>query len=150
MIYVTHDQTEALTFADTVVVMHDGAVVQIGTPDELFERAGAHLRRLFHRLARHERAAGRGRGREARVDGHVDRAAPQLSTSSGRRARSSSASGPNSSTLAAPAPGLLRSTIERIDDLGRIALRPASRSATPSSRRRVPPDFASAGEHAPG
>lgn len=38
MIYVTHDQTEALTFADTVVVMHDGAVVQTGTPDELFER----------------------------------------------------------------------------------------------------------------
>lgn len=38
MIYVTHDQTEALTFADTVVVMHDGAVVQSGRPDELFER----------------------------------------------------------------------------------------------------------------
>jgi glycerol transport system ATP-binding protein len=38
MIYVTHDQTEALTFADKVVVMHDGAVVQTGTPDELFER----------------------------------------------------------------------------------------------------------------
>ena len=38
MIYVTHDQTEALTFADTVVVMYEGAVVQIGTPVELFER----------------------------------------------------------------------------------------------------------------
>ena len=38
MIYVTHDQTEALTFADQVVVMHDGKVVQIGTPVELFER----------------------------------------------------------------------------------------------------------------
>lgn len=37
MIYVTHDQTEALTFADRVVVMHDGRVVQIGTPEELFE-----------------------------------------------------------------------------------------------------------------
>ncbi|MFD1696128.1 ABC transporter ATP-binding protein [Roseibium aestuarii] len=37
MIYVTHDQTEALTFADKVVVMHDGRVVQIGTPEELFE-----------------------------------------------------------------------------------------------------------------
>ncbi|WP_135506184.1 ABC transporter ATP-binding protein [Roseovarius aestuariivivens] len=37
MIYVTHDQTEALTFADKVVVMHDGRVVQIGTPQELFE-----------------------------------------------------------------------------------------------------------------
>ncbi|PVB59811.1 ABC transporter ATP-binding protein [Labrenzia sp. 011] len=38
MIYVTHDQTEALTFADQVVVMQDGEVVQIGTPVELFER----------------------------------------------------------------------------------------------------------------
>ncbi|MFQ6551429.1 ABC transporter ATP-binding protein [Aestuariibius insulae] len=38
MIYVTHDQTEALTFADKVVVMYDGRVVQMGTPQELFER----------------------------------------------------------------------------------------------------------------
>lgn len=38
MIYVTHDQTEALTFADKVVVMNVGEVVQIGTPKELFER----------------------------------------------------------------------------------------------------------------
>jgi glycerol transport system ATP-binding protein len=38
MIYVTHDQTEALTFADQVVVMIDGQVVQAGTPVELFER----------------------------------------------------------------------------------------------------------------
>ena len=37
MIYVTHDQTEALTFADKVVVMHEGRVVQIGTPEALFE-----------------------------------------------------------------------------------------------------------------
>ncbi|MEM6564437.1 MAG: ABC transporter ATP-binding protein [Pseudomonadota bacterium] len=38
MIYVTHDQTEALTFADEVVVMQEGVVVQTGTPVELFER----------------------------------------------------------------------------------------------------------------
>ncbi len=38
MIYVTHDQTEALTFADQVVVMNNGEVVQTGTPVELFER----------------------------------------------------------------------------------------------------------------
>lgn len=40
MIYVTHDQTEALTFADQVVVMQDGEIVQIGTPVELFETPG--------------------------------------------------------------------------------------------------------------
>ncbi len=38
MIYVTHDQTEALTFADEVVVMNEGEIVQVGTPIELFER----------------------------------------------------------------------------------------------------------------
>jgi len=36
MIYVTHDQTEALTFADRVMVMNEGRVLQIGTPAELF------------------------------------------------------------------------------------------------------------------
>lgn len=38
MIYVTHDQTEALTFADRVIVMNEGVIVQSGTPVELFER----------------------------------------------------------------------------------------------------------------
>lgn len=38
MIYVTHDQTEALTFADEVVVMYDGKVVQVGTPEALYEK----------------------------------------------------------------------------------------------------------------
>jgi glycerol transport system ATP-binding protein len=38
LVYVTHDQTEALTFADVVVVMNEGELMQKGTPDELFER----------------------------------------------------------------------------------------------------------------
>ncbi|MGH6854779.1 MAG: ABC transporter ATP-binding protein [Aestuariivirga sp.] len=38
MIYVTHDQTEALTFAEQVVVMNNGQIVQTGTPIDLFER----------------------------------------------------------------------------------------------------------------
>lgn len=37
LIYVTHDQVEALTFADKVIVMYEGWIVQIGTPQELFE-----------------------------------------------------------------------------------------------------------------
>ena len=37
MVYVTHDQLEALTFADKVVVMNEGQVLQIGTPQDLFE-----------------------------------------------------------------------------------------------------------------
>jgi len=35
-IYVTHDQHEALTFADKIAVMKEGQVVQVGTPEELY------------------------------------------------------------------------------------------------------------------
>lgn len=38
LIYVTHDQVEALTFADQVIVMTQGKAVQTGTADQLFER----------------------------------------------------------------------------------------------------------------
>ncbi len=37
MIYVTHDQLEASTFADRIAVMYEGRIVQFGTPTELFE-----------------------------------------------------------------------------------------------------------------
>ena len=39
-VYVTHDQIEAMTLADRIVVMHDGIIEQIGTPLELFDRPG--------------------------------------------------------------------------------------------------------------
>ncbi len=37
-IYVTHDQDEALSLADRIVVLRDGEVRQIGTPEELYIR----------------------------------------------------------------------------------------------------------------
>jgi multiple sugar transport system ATP-binding protein len=37
-VYVTHDQAEAMTMADRIVVMHQGKVQQIGTPDDIYER----------------------------------------------------------------------------------------------------------------
>jgi multiple sugar transport system ATP-binding protein len=37
-VYVTHDQIEAMTLADRIVVMHDGVVEQIGAPLELYDR----------------------------------------------------------------------------------------------------------------
>ncbi|HWT58263.1 MAG TPA: sn-glycerol-3-phosphate ABC transporter ATP-binding protein UgpC [Rhizobium sp.] len=37
-VYVTHDQIEAMTMADKIVVMHDGVVEQIGTPLELYDK----------------------------------------------------------------------------------------------------------------
>jgi ABC-type sugar transport system ATPase subunit len=38
MIYVTHDQVEAMTLADKIVVLRDGRVEQVGAPIELYER----------------------------------------------------------------------------------------------------------------
>jgi multiple sugar transport system ATP-binding protein len=38
MIYVTHDQVEAMTLADRICVLRDGRVEQVGTPSELYER----------------------------------------------------------------------------------------------------------------
>ncbi len=38
MVYVTHDQVEAMTLADRIVVMHDGEIQQVGTPRELYEK----------------------------------------------------------------------------------------------------------------
>ncbi len=38
ILYVTHDQVEAMTMADRIVVMHDGMVEQVGTPLELYDR----------------------------------------------------------------------------------------------------------------
>ncbi len=38
IVYVTHDQIEAMTMADKIVVMHDGIVEQIGAPLELYDR----------------------------------------------------------------------------------------------------------------
>ena len=37
MIYVTHDQVEAMTLADKIVVLHDGYIEQVGTPMELYD-----------------------------------------------------------------------------------------------------------------
>src|SRR3954454_19785073 len=38
VIYVTHDQVEAMTLSDRIVIMRDGNIEQVGTPDEVFRR----------------------------------------------------------------------------------------------------------------
>jgi ABC-type Fe3+/spermidine/putrescine transport system ATPase subunit len=40
-VYVTHDQVEAMVLSDRVFVMHDGRLVQSGTPEDLYERPGS-------------------------------------------------------------------------------------------------------------
>jgi len=53
-VYVTHDQIEAMTMADRIVVMQDGIIEQIGTPLDLFETR-QFVCRPIHRLTLHER-----------------------------------------------------------------------------------------------
>ena len=50
-IYVTHDQVEAMTMADRIVVMNAGRIEQIGTPEDVYERPRLALRRALHRRA---------------------------------------------------------------------------------------------------
>jgi multiple sugar transport system ATP-binding protein len=38
VVYVTHDQVEAMTLSDRIVIMRDGYIEQVGTPDEVFKR----------------------------------------------------------------------------------------------------------------
>ena len=52
MIYVTHDQVEAMTMADKIVVLNAGRIEQFGSPMELYKHPEEPLRRRLHRLAR--------------------------------------------------------------------------------------------------
>ena len=56
-IYVTHDQIEAMTMGDQIVVMRDGRIEQAGAPGAV-RPAGQPVRRRLHRLAGHELPAG--------------------------------------------------------------------------------------------
>ncbi len=71
MIYVTHDQTEALTFADQVVVMNGGQVLQVGTPAELFERPDHTFVGHFIGSPGMNLLPAAVAGREAQVEGHT-------------------------------------------------------------------------------
>ncbi|GJD98588.1 ABC transporter ATP-binding protein [Methylobacterium isbiliense] len=120
MIYVTHDQTEALTFADTVVVMHDGAVVQTGTPDELFDRPAHTFVGHFIGSPGMNLLPARVEGRTATVAGHaieLARAYPRLPET----ARIELGIRPEFAHLAPRGPGL-PVQVRRIDDIGRSRL----------------------------
>lgn len=47
MIYITHDQEEAFALSDRVMVMHDGAIEQLGTPEELLSNPASDYIRTF-------------------------------------------------------------------------------------------------------
>ena len=66
-VYVTHDQTEAMTLGDRVAVMRAGVLQQVGSPMELYNEPGQPVRGRLHRLAGDELHAGDGRGRHGQA-----------------------------------------------------------------------------------
>ncbi len=112
-VFVTHDQVEAMTMADRIVLLNDGVVQLVGTPKDLYDRpANLFVASLIGSpamtLITLDRAAGSS-GRSARgatVPGGVDARATTL----GLR--------PEAVQTVAPAEGLWRGQVVGIEDLG--------------------------------
>src|ERR1700712_3842984 len=146
MIYVTHDQTEALTFAETVGGMQDGRVVQSGPPAQLFDKPAHTFGGYFIGSPGMNIVPAEVSGREARIDGHtirLDRNYDGLPAG----ARIEIGVRPEFVDVAAPAPGLLSANIERIDDLGRVRFARV-RVGDAKFAARVPPGFSVSGNAA--
>ena len=97
-VYVTHDQTEAMTLGDRVAVLKRGVLQQLATPRELYDQPGQPLRGRLHRLPADELRARGGRRhlgqaavRHGRDPAGEDRERPRA------RGCSSPASGPSTS-----------------------------------------------------
>ncbi len=118
MIYVTHDQTEALTFADQVMVMNEGRVLQVGTPAELFEAPAHTFVGYFIGSPGMNLLPAQVEGREAAVDRHrvpLGAAYPALADG-----RVQIGIRPEYATLSRT--GGLPVQVQRIEDLGRRRL----------------------------
>jgi len=144
MIYVTHDQTEAMTFADTVVVMHDGAVVQMGRPQELFERPAHVFVGHFIGSPGMNVLPATVYGRSAHVGGHEIRLARGYPPIEAGRVEIGVR--PEFATLA-PAGAGVPVRVRRIDDLGRVRLAKVELAGLPMAAT-VPEALALSGDEA--
>ncbi len=108
VVYVTHDQGEALTMSDRIAVFNDGRIQQLAPPEDLYERPGEPLRRELHRREQHARGQGRDASSAASAPCGCPRASCSTrcrSTSAGRaspRSCRSAPSGSSSSPSASP------------------------------------------------
>ena len=72
IVYVTHDQVEAMTMADRIVVLSEGRVEQVGSPLDLYHNPRNRFRRRLHRFADHELRRSQGDGDvQPRGDGSI-------------------------------------------------------------------------------
>ena len=76
MVFITHDLSEALKLGDRILIMRDGAIVQIGTPDEVVGPTGRRLRQGLRvrgaQVARADPEVGDARAAARRVHGGPD------------------------------------------------------------------------------
>ena len=92
-LYVTHDQEEALAISDHVAVMYGGVIEQMGTPAEMYTRAGDAVRRGVHRHDEPPRGDDR-RRRQRRGRSRRDAACRSTRHAAGRTASACSCSRP--------------------------------------------------------
>lgn len=141
MIYVTHDQTEALTFADKVVVMHEGAVVQVGAPNELFDRPA-------HTFVGHFIGSPGMNLLPCTIDGNLarigDHSVPLNRSYGGLSGRIELGIRPEFAVLSTNGNGL-PVRIKRVDDLGRTRIARLE-LAGHAIAARVPPDISVSGD----
>ena len=86
IVYVTHDQIEAMTLSTRIAVMNKGYVQQLGTPKEIYDTPGQPVRGELHGLAVDEPAEGEGGGAERRGPCRGDGCRRDVATSAVRRA----------------------------------------------------------------
>ena len=123
MIFVTHDQVEAMTLADRIVVLRKGVIEQVGTPLELYNKPANIFVAGFIGSPRMNLLP----GRIGRVDGHraevdldhgqtLDSRLPRAAEA--RRDRSPSASAPSTSSPPRPATACSRGEVQLAEQLG--------------------------------
>ena len=134
LIYVTHDQVEALTFAEHVVVMTRGRAVQVGTPGELFERPQHAFVGHFIGSPGMNFLSGHASGAEILVAGHrlpVARDLPAGELRLGVR--------PEYLTVVEPGhPGALPCVVTRVQDVGTHQMLTATIDGQPLKVRCTP------------
>jgi len=140
-IYVTHDQMEALTFADQVAVMFEGEIVQIGSPQDLFENPEHRFVGYFIGSPGMNFLECTIEGNEARVDG-AGIVLDEETAAKGRNARGKLELGIRPMYLevhAESGDGMVRASVKGVEDLGsyRIA---ALTLAGQTLKARLPED----------
>ena len=123
VVYVTHDQVEAMTMGHRIAIMSEGVLQQVGPPQAVYERPGEPVRRPLHRQPADEHGHRPGRRRRRRAARSRSRAAASRSPRRTRRrsrdrGSPTSCSGCGPSTCGSRREGLLPATVSVVESLG--------------------------------